>query len=244
MFRSCSCRRGPAWSDLERGRLLGAIDYVTKPFDPIELPDRLREDLELLREGGGAGRVWAVAVRLALRQDPARAAEVPTPQDREAARRAQRPVQAALALLIVVVVVLVAAGGLAAYRIYTKANQRFIDQAGPFFAVTEDLSVEMLNEETGVRGFVITGDPSTLAPYRQGKKYVRLELAVIAKDQAFDPHIPPHLRTMRREVASLEAFFAKEIALVRTGLLGNAERSSRRSSARRISTIYAPPPGP
>lgn len=145
---------------------------------------------------------------------------MPTPQDREAARRAQRPVQAALVLLIVVVVALVAAGGLAAYRIYTKANQRFIGQAGPFFAVTEDLSVEMLNEETGVRGFVITGDPSTLAPYRQGKKYVRLELAVIAKDQKFDAHIPPHLRAMRREVASLEAFFAKQIALVRTGPAG------------------------
>ena len=43
--------------DLERGRLVGAIDYVTKPFDPIGLPIRLREDLELLSEGG-AGRVW------------------------------------------------------------------------------------------------------------------------------------------------------------------------------------------
>jgi len=44
--------------DLERGRLLGAIDYVTKPFDPIELPNRLSEDLELLREGASAGQVW------------------------------------------------------------------------------------------------------------------------------------------------------------------------------------------
>ena len=43
--------------DLERGRLVGAIDYVTKPFDPISLPIRLREDLELLRDGG-AEQVW------------------------------------------------------------------------------------------------------------------------------------------------------------------------------------------
>ena len=43
--------------DLERGRLVGAIDYVTKPFDPIGLPIRLREDLELLRDGGPA-LVW------------------------------------------------------------------------------------------------------------------------------------------------------------------------------------------
>jgi two-component system OmpR family response regulator len=44
-------------SDLERGREVGAIDYVTKPFDPIALADRLREDLEELGRGGPE-RVW------------------------------------------------------------------------------------------------------------------------------------------------------------------------------------------
>jgi len=49
-----------AEADLERGRAAGAIDYVTKPFDPVALPDRLREDLDELRRGGGADRVWAM----------------------------------------------------------------------------------------------------------------------------------------------------------------------------------------
>jgi signal transduction histidine kinase len=145
---------------------------------------------------------------------------VPTPQDREAARRAQRPVRVALALLIVIVVCLVAAGAFAAYRIYSLGNERFSDQAGPFFAVTEDLAVEMLNEETGVRGYVITHDPKTLEPYRQGRKYAHLELGLIAKDASFDPQIPAHLAAMRKEVASLEAYFDREIALVRSGPAG------------------------
>lgn len=46
--------------DLERGRAAGAIDYITKPFDPVALPDRLREDLDELRQGGGANRVWTM----------------------------------------------------------------------------------------------------------------------------------------------------------------------------------------
>jgi signal transduction histidine kinase len=140
--------------------------------------------------------------------------------EREAARRVQRPVRIALALLICIVVALVAAGALAAYRIYSLGDHRFNRQAGPFFAVTEDLAVEMLNEETGVRGYVITHDPQTLAPYRQGRRYARLELALIAKDASFDPNIPAHLAAMRREVASLEAYFAHEIALVRSGPAG------------------------
>jgi DNA-binding response OmpR family regulator len=46
-------------SDIERGRGVGAIDYVTKPFDPMALPGRLREDLKEF-DRGGAERVWAL----------------------------------------------------------------------------------------------------------------------------------------------------------------------------------------
>jgi signal transduction histidine kinase len=141
-------------------------------------------------------------------------------RDRDAARRAQRPIRVALALLIVIVVGLVAAGGFAAYRIYSLGNDRFNNQAGPFFAVTEDLAVEMLNEETAVRGYVITHDPKTLAPYRQGHNLAHRELDLIAKDASFDRDIPGHLAAMRKEVASLEAYFASEIALVRSGPAG------------------------
>lgn len=44
-------------ADLARGRAAGAIDYVVKPFDPVALPQRLREDLaELGRAGADAVR--------------------------------------------------------------------------------------------------------------------------------------------------------------------------------------------
>lgn len=145
--------------------------------------------------------------------------------DRAAAadRRAQRPIEVALGLLVCLLVGLVAAGAYASYRIYSLGNHRFVDQAGPFFAATEDLAVEMLNEETGVRGYVITADPATLAPYRQGRRYAKLELALIAKDQSFDPAIPRHLAAMRRQVRRLDAYFAREIALVRSGPAGRRQ---------------------
>lgn len=44
--------------DLERGRRCGALDYVTKPFDPTALPARLREDLDEFFRSGSADGVW------------------------------------------------------------------------------------------------------------------------------------------------------------------------------------------
>ena len=151
---------------------------------------------------------------------------MPTPEARESARRAQRPVRIALAVLICVVCALVAVGAIASYRIYKLGNHFFIDQAGPFFAVTEDLAVEMLNEETGVRGYVITGDPKTLAPYRLGKRCVNLDLALIGKDQSSDPTIPAHLKVMRKRWPS-STFSNRQIAMVRSGPVGQRRASPR-----------------
>jgi DNA-binding response OmpR family regulator len=44
-------------ADIERGRDVGGIDYIVKPFDPVGLPERLRADLEELERGGPEG-VW------------------------------------------------------------------------------------------------------------------------------------------------------------------------------------------
>lgn len=148
-------------------------------------------------------------------------------RERDPERRVARPVLAALALLMLVIIALCAVGGYAAYRVYSLGNERFINQTAPFFAVTEDLAVEMLNQETAVRGYIITGDPKTLQPYTQGKKYASIELGYIAKDQSFDPRIPADLQKMKAEINRLEAYFTTEINLVKKGPAGKKRAQAR-----------------
>jgi signal transduction histidine kinase len=145
----------------------------------------------------------------------------------DGARVARRWAQAALVLLIGVVVLLVAAAGVAAHRLYVSSNHRYLEEAAPIFAATQDVLVEMLNQETGVRGFQISADPTTLVPYRQGRRREALDLSAIRAKASSDPAIAGHLAAVEREVRYLEAYYAKQVALIRSGPAGRRRAEQR-----------------
>ena len=144
----------------------------------------------------------------------------------DGARTARRTVRAALVVLIALLVASVAAAAVSVRRIYTLANTRYLEQAAPIYAATQDVLVEMLNQDTAVRGYLISGDPSTLEPYREGRAREAAELAQIAANASSDPRVPAHLAAVRRDVAWLERFYAHQIALFRSGPAG--QRQARR----------------
>ena len=159
----------------------------------------------------------------AVEATSARAAERRTIDGAVLARRWSR---GSLGVLIALAIALVAASGYAVYRIYSLGNTRYVQQAAPIFASGEDVLVEMLNQETGVRGYVVSGDPATLGPYRQGRKYEALELGLLAKNPTHDPALPRHLAVVRIQVSALERFYAHEIALVRSGAAGRRQAAA------------------
>jgi signal transduction histidine kinase len=139
---------------------------------------------------------------------------------RDNASVARRSTRAAFLLLILVIVALGAAGAYSVHRIYTLGNTRYLTQAAPLFAATQDVLVQMLNEETGVRGYELSGNPIALQPYQSGKTQIARELDAIGAYAAVDPRIPAQLAEARRDVATLERFYAQQIALVRSGPAG------------------------
>jgi signal transduction histidine kinase len=151
------------------------------------------------------------------------AAEERTHRRLEGARFARRSTQFAFLLLMVVILVLGVFGAIAVRRIYTLGNTRYLQEAAPLYASTQDVLVQMLNEETGVRGYVITSNPEQLQPYTEAKTRILAELAAIQRSAAGDPVIARHLAAVRADIAVLQRFYGHQIALVRSGRAGQKQ---------------------
>jgi signal transduction histidine kinase len=146
-----------------------------------------------------------------------------SPKAQGGAATARRLSAGALAALILLLVALVGAGVFAAHRLHTSARDRYVREAFPLRVTERDLVLQMLNEQTGVRGFVMTGDAASLAPYRRGRENAALDLAMLEQLAAGRPFLRSRLAAVRAEVARVEAYFAQQIALVRAGRPGVAE---------------------
>jgi PAS domain S-box-containing protein len=163
------------------------------------------------------------------------------------ARALRRQLQAALAGLLVLALALVGVGIFAAHRLYTNAEERYIDEALPLRSATRDLILQVVNEQAAVRAYVISATPASLGPYRTAKQAVASDLAELRAAVSRRPRIGAEVATVQEEVRGLEAYFAEQIALVRSGpagqsraqreVLGGEERfEGFRTASRRLSS--------
>jgi signal transduction histidine kinase len=106
-----------------------------------------------------------------------------------------------LAMTIGVLLVLAVVGiGLAliANGQLTHNRNLLLEQVGPARRAALSLENALVNEETGVRGYVITADPRSLEPYSEGRKEESEALSVLrAHEQAVGPKLALELATVR-----------------------------------------------
>ena len=72
------------------------------------------------------------------------------------------------ALTALLMIASIVTGAVALGRL-TEARTALLDRIGPAFLASQDMSLALLNEETGVRGYALTGRPEFLEPYRNGQ---------------------------------------------------------------------------
>ena len=127
-----------------------------------------------------------------------------------------------LALLLSILLI----GLLASYNLYRSAEDHYIGLALPLRTASRDVLFQMEREETGVRGYIITSNRTSLEPYRHGRKGVLEDLRQIARLTKGNPELSGRLDEGRREVIALHGFYDRLIAFVADGPVGR-ERAIR-----------------
>jgi two-component system, OmpR family, phosphate regulon sensor histidine kinase PhoR len=138
----------------------------------------------------------------------------------EAAVAAKRRVQIALVVLILLLGGLLGTGVYSAFSLYRSAENRYIHLLFPLRTRSRDLVLRMVDEETGVRGYIITRQRSSLAPYFTGRAGVRDDLARIDALSAEHPQLRSQLPPLRHDITALHGYFDRQITFVADGTLG------------------------
>jgi PAS domain S-box-containing protein len=144
----------------------------------------------------------------------------PVGREVEHAVVAKRRVQVSLLVLLGLLAALLATGLYGVFRLYDSAESRYIKLLFPLRTDTRDLVLQMVNEETGVRAYMITTDYPSLKPYFDGRAAAGIDLAEITRLTQGRPELQAHLSKLRFEIRELHGYFDRQITFVADGTLG------------------------
>ena len=160
-----------------------------------------------------------------------------------AALLAKRRVQVALSTLLALLIALIATGFVGAIVLYRSAENRYVEVALPLQTLTRDVLFRVTEEESGVRGYIVTGQyRSSLAPYFEGKRVLQADLRRIRELTDNRPQLAERTRAVAAQAQSLRGFYDRLIAFVHDGKEGREKAKhdvldAERRAARFRSTL-------
>src|SRR3954464_7854294 len=89
---------------------------------------------------------------------------------------AKRRAQVSLLILLLLLAAVLAVGAYAAHDLYHSAETRYLGVVLPLQSSTHKLQLHVVEEETGMRGYMITANRDSLTPYFAGRAGVARDL--------------------------------------------------------------------
>ena len=115
------------------------------------------------------------------------------------------------------VVGLVSAGAFVAFFLYFVSVTTWVDHTHQVIGKLNELATLQSDMETGVRGYVITGDDSFLAPYQVAKPQLDAQVQDLVQQTADNPAQTDRLKHIRSLQQGWEAYASQLMALRRQG---------------------------
>jgi signal transduction histidine kinase len=129
-------------------------------------------------------------------------------------------VQISLLVLLALILAVLLTGMVATFNLYRSAEDHYIGQVLPLSTTARDVLFQMQREETGARGFLITSDQRSLAPYKDGRSHVVADLQRIATLSKNHPELAARLRQVQAEVVALHGFYDRLITFAADSKIG------------------------
>ncbi|MDI3257712.1 MAG: methyl-accepting chemotaxis protein [Kyrpidia sp.] len=105
-----------------------------------------------------------------------------------------------------------------------RTNHRFVvENAVPVIQTADNLITDLLNEETGTRGFLLTGDQYFLEPYVSGHAQLQKDLQYLQSHNDAYPKLKEILDSEAiPKINRVEEYFKQEIDLAKAGQMDQA----------------------
>jgi sigma-B regulation protein RsbU (phosphoserine phosphatase) len=125
------------------------------------------------------------------------------------------------------VLVLIVAGAAVAVTValrHVEANRRLVSETlQPASLQSRSLLVSQVDQETGQRGYLLTGDQEFLEPYREGGMHFTMTVAELRNDFSSDPGMAAAINRVAGAAATWRRVSAPEIAARRSGDVQRAQ---------------------
>ena len=149
------------------------------------------------------------------------------PPERRGARDVGRLLTIAFVALLALLAAIVVGGVLVSRDINNGATERYVEDAIPLKAKVQDLVLQMVNQQAGMRGYLIAANPAALDPFREGRAGTARDLAYIRAHTAGHPLLVALLARASPQIEGIERFYDGQVARASTGPAGLAAARRR-----------------
>jgi signal transduction histidine kinase len=143
----------------------------------------------------------------------------------------RRPVSAQLRLaigaLLALLLAILAAAFWVPYELNSSTNERYVKDAIPLRRLVQDLTLQLVEQEAAVRGYLVTGDRSELRRYVKGQQAVDADLEAMSPYLARHPSMERLVRQAVPQIADLQGYFDQQIRLAASSPGGRRAAQSR-----------------
>ncbi|NGQ96768.1 methyl-accepting chemotaxis protein [Brevibacillus sp. SYP-B805] len=106
-----------------------------------------------------------------------------------------------------------------------KASDDIVYEAFPIAGATNRLLVDLINEETGVRAYLVSGDEVFLEPYTLGKEQLQKDLETIRQYEDAHPVLKGLVENEALpQIEKIQNYFEEQITLVQNGNIEEARK--------------------